>query len=162
MTAPLQPFQLHVPQDALVDLRDRLGRTRWPDGLPDVGWSYGIPPSVVKDLAEYWASEYDWRRHEAEINGYPHIVTSIDGTQVHALHVPSPEPEAIPLVLTHGWPGSIVEFFDVIGPLTDPKAHGGHAADAFHVVVPSIPGFGLSGPTPEPGWEVGRIARAWA
>jgi pimeloyl-ACP methyl ester carboxylesterase len=158
----LRPFRIEIPQADLDDLRDRLGRTRWPDELPGVGWDYGIPLGYVRDLAEYWRTSYDWRRHEARLNGFSQFTTEIDGQNVHFLHVRSAEPAALPLIITHGWPGSIVEFIDVIGPLTDPAAHGGDPADAFHVVAPSIPGFGFSGPTREPGWDVDRIAAAWA
>ncbi|HEX6445006.1 MAG TPA: epoxide hydrolase [Streptosporangiales bacterium] len=132
------------------------------DELPGVGWDYGAPVGYVRELAEHWRTGYDWRAHEAELNEYPQFTTTIDGANVHFLHVRSPEPDAVPLVLTHGWPGSVVEFLDVIGPLADPRAHGGDPADAFHVVVPSIPGYGFSGPTTDRGWNVDRIASAWA
>ena len=127
----------------------RLARTRWPDELPGVGWDYGVPLDYVKELAEHWRTGYDWRAWEARLNEYPQFTTTIDGQNIHFLHVRSPEPDALPLILTHGWPGSIVEFLDVIGPLTDPRAHGGDPADAFHLVIPSLPGYGFSGPTPE-------------
>ncbi|NUW39388.1 epoxide hydrolase family protein [Nonomuraea rhodomycinica] len=161
-TPQIRPFRIDIPQSELDDLRDRLARTRWPDELPGVGWSYGIPVSYVRRLAEYWRTGYDWREHEAALNAYPQFTTEIDGQDIHFLHVRSPEPDALPLILTHGWPGSIAEFMKVIGPLTDPRAHGGDPADAFHVVAPSIPGFGFSGPTREAGWDLGRVARAWA
>ncbi|MFF5110045.1 epoxide hydrolase family protein [Streptosporangium sp. NPDC000509] len=161
-TTEIAPFRIDIPQSALDDLHDRLARTLWPDELPGVGWSYGIPVSYVRELAEYWRSGYDWRKHEAALNEYPQFTTEIDGQNIHFLHVRSPEPDALPLVLTHGWPGSIVEFTKVIGPLTDPRAHGGDPADAFHVVAPSIPGFAFSGPTRETGWDLRRVARAWA
>ncbi|MCP2352881.1 epoxide hydrolase family protein [Nonomuraea roseoviolacea] len=161
-TTQIRPFRIDIPQSALDDLRDRLARTLWPDELPGVGWSYGIPVSYVRRLAEYWRSGYDWREHEAALNAYPQFTTEIDGQNIHFLHVRSPEPDALPLILTHGWPGSVAEFMKVIGPLTDPRAHGGDPADAFHVVAPSIPGFGFSGPTREAGWDLGRVARAWA
>ncbi|MGI5285860.1 epoxide hydrolase family protein [Nonomuraea polychroma] len=161
-TTEISPFRIDIPQSALDDLHDRLVRTLWPDELPGVGWSYGIPVSYVQRLAEYWRSGYDWRKHEAALNEYPQFTTEIDGQNIHFLHVRSPEPYALPLILTHGWPGSIVEFMKVIGPLTDPRAHGGDPADAFHVVAPSIPGFGFSGPTRETGWDLRRVARAWA
>lgn len=157
----IRPFRIDIPQDDLDDLRDRLTRTRWPDELPGVGWDYGIPLRYVRDLAEYWRTAYDWRAHERRLNGFPQFTTEIDGQRVHFLHVRSPEAAATPLIMTHGWPGSIVEFTEVIGPLTDPRAHGGDPADAFHLVVPSIPGYGFSGPTREPGWNVRRIALAW-
>lgn len=143
----MTPFRIDIPQAQLDDLKARLANTRWPDELPDVGWSYGVPTSYLRGLAEYWADGFDWRRQEARLNEHPQFVTEVEGQRVHFLHVRSPEPDALPLVLSHGWPGSIVEFLDVIGPLTDPAAHGGDAADAFHLVIPSLPGFGFSGPT---------------
>jgi epoxide hydrolase len=158
----IRPFRIDVPQADLDDLRDRLARTRWPDELPGVGWSRGVPVEYLKGLAGYWCGAYDWRAQEARLNQLPQYTTTIDGANVHFLHVRSPEPNALPLILTHGWPGSVVEFVNVIGPLTDPRSHGGDPADAFHVVVPSIPGFGFSGPTAETGWNVVRVARAWA
>ena len=158
----MEPFRIDVPDRALDDLHERLDRTRWPAEQAGIGWSRGVPIGYLRELTEYWRTTYDWRRHEAELNRLPQLTTTIDGTTVHAVHVRSPEPGALPLVLTHGWPGSIVELLDVIGPLTDPRAHGDDPADAFHVVAPSIPGFGFSGPTPDTGWGVTRIAAAWA
>jgi pimeloyl-ACP methyl ester carboxylesterase len=158
----IRPFRIDTPQADLDDLRDRLARTRWPSELPGPGWSRGVPVEYLLELAEYWRTGYDWREHEARLNELPQFVTDIDGASVHFLHVRSPEPDALPLILTHGWPGSIVEFLDIIEPLTDPRSHGGDSADAFHLVIPSIPGFGLSGPTGEPGWTQRRIARALA
>lgn len=160
-TADIRPFSIDIPQDQLDDLADRLARTRWPDELPEVGWDYGVPLDYLEELAEYWRHTYDWREHETRLNEFPQFTTTIDGQNVHFLHVRSPEPDALPLVLTHGWPGSVVEFLDVIGPLTDPRAHGGDPADAFHVVAPSIPGFAFSGPTEERGWDTHRIAAAF-
>jgi epoxide hydrolase len=157
----IQPFRIEIPQADLDDLRARLARTRWPDQLPGVGWDYGIPLEYVKELAEYWRTTYDWRVHEHRLNSFPQFTTTIDGQRVHFLHVRSPEPDALPLIITHGWPGSIAEFTEVIGPLTDPRAHGGDPADAFHLVVPSVPGYGFSGPTQDRGWNVRRIAQAW-
>jgi microsomal epoxide hydrolase len=157
----LQPFRIDVPDDVLIDLRERLARTRWPDEIPDQGWRYGTSLAYLQDLCETWRTKYDWRAYEARFNAWDHIVTEIDGTQVHAIHAPSPEPDAMPLVVTHGWPGSVSEFLDVIEPLRNPRAHGGEARDAFHVVVPSIPGYGWSGPTHDPGWDVRRVALAW-
>jgi epoxide hydrolase len=159
---PITPFRLDVPQADLDDLHDRLARTRWPDEPPGVGWSFGAPVGYLRELADYWRTTYDWRAQEARLNAFPQFTTKLDGHDVHLLHVRSPEPDALPLLLTHGWPGSIVEFLDVIGPLADPRAHGGDPADAFHVVVPTPPGFGLSGPTRETGWTVARVAKAWA
>jgi pimeloyl-ACP methyl ester carboxylesterase len=158
----IRPFRINIPQADLDDLRDRLGRTRWPDEVPGAGWSRGVPLDYLKGLAEYWRDGYDWRAQEAALNAYPQFTTEIDGQAVHFLHVRSPEPDALPLVLTHGWPGSVVDFLRVIGPLSDPRAHGGDPADAFHLVIPSIPGFGFSTPVREAGWETSRAGRAWA
>ncbi|WCH96560.1 epoxide hydrolase [Streptomyces moderatus] len=158
----VRPFRLDIPQSDLDDLHDRLDRTRWPDEIPGSGWAYGVPTDYLRDLVRHWRHVYDWRAAEARLNEWPQFTTTIDGANVHFAHVRSPEPDATPLIITHGWPGSIVEFLDVVGPLADPAAHGGDPADAFHVVVPSIPGFGLSGPTTEAGWEAGRVADAWA
>lgn len=158
----MEPFRIAVPDHTLDDLHERLRRTRWPAEPAGTGWSRGVPVGYLRELAGYWRTTYDWRRHEEELNRLPQLTTTIDGTTVHAVHVRSPEPGALPLVLTHGWPGSVVELLDVLGPLTDPRAHGGDPVDAFHVVAPSIPGFGFSGPTPDTGWGVARIAAAWA
>lgn len=158
----IKPFEINIPQEALDDLRERLTRTRWPEQLPGSGWERGVPLDYLKDLAEYWRGSYDWRKHEARLNEYPQFSTTIDGQNVHFLHVCSPEPDALPLIVTHGWPGSFVEFLDIIGPLTDPRSNGGDPADAFHLVIPAIPGFGFSGPAHETGWTTGRTASAWA
>lgn len=157
----LRGFRLDVGQGELDDLRERLGRVRWPDELPGVGWAYGMPLARMRELVGYWREEYDWRAAEARLNEWPQFTTVIDGARVHFAHVRSPEPDATPLLMTHGWPGSPVEFQRVAGPLTDPRAHAGDPADAFHLVLPSIPGFGLSGPTTETGWEFKRVARAF-
>lgn len=157
----IRPFQISIPDADLDDLRQRLRAARWPDELPDVAWDYGMPLQETQDLAAHWRDGYDWRTWEARLNAFPQFQTTIDGQNIHFLHVRSPEPDAMPLILTHGWPGSILEFIDVIGPLTDPRAHGGNPQDAFHVVAPSIPGFTLSGHTHERGWDVRRIAQAW-
>jgi pimeloyl-ACP methyl ester carboxylesterase len=162
MSQDIRPFRVEIPQSALDDLRDRLARTRWPVALPGADWSRGVPVSYLRELVAYWVDGYDWRQQEERLNAYPQFVTEIDGQTIHFLHVRSPEPDATPLVLSHGWPGSVVEFLDVIGPLTDPRSHGGDPADAFHVVIPSIPGFGFSGPTAETGWDSNRTARAYA
>lgn len=147
-TSPgIQPFRIDIPQVQLDDLHTRLAHTRWPEDLPDVGWSYGVPTSYLKQLAEYWRTSYDWRAHEAAWNRYPQFRTEIHGQRVHFLHITSPEPDALPLILTHGWPGSFVEFQRMIEALTDPRSHGGAASDAFHLVIPSLPGFAFSGPT---------------
>ncbi|MEU4221720.1 epoxide hydrolase family protein [Actinoplanes sp. NPDC026623] len=148
----MHPYRVHVPQADLDDLADRLSRTRWPDELPGAGWDYGIPLARVRELAERWRTGYDWRAHEAALNAYPQFVTEIDGQRVHFLHVRSANPDALPLVLLHGWPGSVLEFLDMTEPLTG----------RFHLVIPSIPGFGFSGPTGERGWDLGRIAGAFA
>ena len=157
-----EPFRIAVPDAAVDDLRRRVRETRWPDQLPGSGWSYGTDAEVLVPLAEYWADGYDWRRHEAALNAFPQLLTTVDGQQVHVIHAPSPEADALPLVLTHGWPGSVAEFAALIEPLRDPAAHGGDPADAFHVVVPSLPGYGFSGPTTAPGWSSRRIGAAWA
>lgn len=157
----MQPFRVDIPQADLDDLHRRLAHTRWPT-LPDVGWSRGVPVDYLQELADYWHTGYDWRAAEAHLNTFPQFTTQIDGANVHFLHVRSPEPDATPMVITHGWPGSVVEFLEVVGPLTDPRAHGGDPADAYHLVVPSLPGFGFSGPLPEAGWNNIRVARAWA
>jgi epoxide hydrolase len=158
----VSPFRIDVPDAQLDDLRQRLERTRWPDQLSNTGWEYGVPLGYLQDLADYWRTGYDWRAHEARFNSFPQFTTEIDGQRVHFLHVRSPEPDALPLILTHGWPGSAAEFLGVIGPLSDPRQHGGDPADAFHLVIPALPGFGFPGPTHEPGWDTVRTARAWA
>ncbi|MGW0765526.1 epoxide hydrolase family protein [Streptomyces sp. NPDC002676] len=158
----LRPFHIQIPDSELEDLYHRLDRTRWPDELPGVGWDYGIPLNYLKELAQYWRHEYDWRAAEARLNEWPQFITTIDGADIHFAHIRSPEPDATPLIVTHGWPGSIVEFERIVGPLTDPRAHGADPADAFHLVLPSIPGFGFSGPTRETGWEYRRVAAAFA
>jgi pimeloyl-ACP methyl ester carboxylesterase len=161
-TDMMRPFRVDIAQGALEDLKSRLALTRWPEEVPGLGWSRGVPLDYVKELAEYWRTEYDWRADEALLNSYPQYITEIDGANVHFIHVRSPEPDARPLLLTHGWPGSVVEFLDVIGPLSDPRGHGDPAAPAFHLVIPSLPGYGFSGPLHEPGWDLVRIAGAWA
>jgi pimeloyl-ACP methyl ester carboxylesterase len=158
----IEPFRADIPQDQLDDLGRRLAATRWPDELPGAGREYGLPLGELRDLVGYWRDGYDWRAQERRLNAVPQFTTRIDGQRVHFLHVRSAVPGALPLVLTHGWPGSVLEFLGVLGPLTDPAAHGGDAADAFDVVVPSIPGYGFSGPTAERGWTQQRVARAWA
>src|ERR671910_1325338 len=160
--AEIRSFRIDIPQADLDDLADRLARTRWPDELPGVGWSRGVPLDYIKELAEYWREGYDWREWEAKLTSSPQFTTTIDGQNIHFLHVRSSEPDALPLILTHGWPNTVVEYLALIGPLTDPRAHGGDPADAFHVVIPSLPGFAFSGPTHEKGWNAHRTARAWA
>src|SRR5919204_3955781 len=158
----IRPHRIEISQTQLDDLHERLARTRWPDELPGVGWSRGAPLDYLKALAEYWRSEYDWREQEARLNEFPQFTTEVDGQNIHFLHVRSREPDALPLIITHGYPSSIVEFMNMIGRLTDPRTHGGDPADAFHVVAPSLPGFGFSTPVTEPGWEVARTATAFA
>ncbi|MFG1796083.1 epoxide hydrolase family protein [Nocardia sp. NPDC049149] len=158
----IRPFHIEIPQADLDDLHDRLARTRWIDDLPGTGWERGVPTAYLKELAGYWAEKFDWRAVEAELNAYPQFLTTIDGQQVHFLHIRSAETDATPLLLLHGWPSSVVDFLDVIGPLTDPKAHGAPDAPAFHLVIPSLPGHGFSGPLTETGWHDGRVAAALA
>ena len=152
------PFTIEIPQTDLDDLRERLLRVRWPEPVPGAGAERGMPQDRMRELVEYWATKYDWRAHEARLNAFPQFRTTIDGQPIHFLHVRSPRPDALPLILTHGWPGSVVEFLDVIGPLTDPGADG----PAFHLVIPSLPGYGFSAPLTGTGWTINRIARAWA
>jgi pimeloyl-ACP methyl ester carboxylesterase len=156
----IAPFHIAIPQADVDDLKQRLARTRWPDPLPGAGWSRGVPLDYLRGLADDWQHAFDWRAREAELDRYPHFTTAIDGQTVHFMHVRSAEPDAMPLMLVHGWPGSIVEFLDVIGPLTDPRAHGGDPADAFHLVIPSIPGHAFSRPL-QPGWNRQHIAKAF-
>jgi pimeloyl-ACP methyl ester carboxylesterase len=148
----IKPFRIDIPQADLDDLADRLARTRWPNEVAGAGWDYGFPLARLKELAEHWRTTYDWREHEAKLNELPHFTTEIEGQNIHFVHVRSPKPDALALILTHGWPGSFLEFLDVIEPLSRD----------FHLVIPSIPGFGFSGPTHERGWDTVRVARAWA
>jgi pimeloyl-ACP methyl ester carboxylesterase len=157
----IKPFRIDIPQADIDDLHQRLSATRWPERETPDDWSQGIPLSYVKELCTYWHEEYDWRRCEAWLNGMPQFTTEIDGLDFHFLHIRSPHEHALPMVITHGWPGSVLEFSKVIGPLTDPGAHGGDPADAFHVVCPTLPGFGFSGKPSKPGWGVERIGEAW-
>jgi pimeloyl-ACP methyl ester carboxylesterase len=166
MSDAVTPFRVDIPQADLDDLGARLERTRWPDAeTTDGNWDQGMPLDRARALADYWRTDYDWRRAETLLNGFPQYTTPLDGPggplDIHFLHVRSPHAEALPLLLTHGWPGSVMEFHKVIGPLTDPEAHGGSAADAFHVVCPSLPGFAFSGKPTTTGWGVPAIARAW-
>ena len=161
MSDLIEPFQLSAPEAQLDDLRDRLHRPRWPDRETVTDTSQGPPLEKIQALAAYWRDDYDWRRCEAMLNGFGQYRTSIDGLGIHFLHISSPEPDALPLILTHGWPGSVLEFHKMIGPLTDPAAHGGNRSDAFHLVVPSLPGFGFSEKPAGPGWGIPRIADAW-
>ena len=161
MSDEITPFQIDIPDADVDDLQQRLRQTRWPDPETVDDWSQGIPLGYVRELCGYWLERYDWRASEARLNRFPQFRTEIDGVDIHFVHARSPEDGALPLVITHGWPGSIVEFHKVIEPLTDPVAFGGHARDAFHVVCPSLPGYGFSGKPGEPGWDTGRIAAAW-
>ena len=157
----ITPFRVAVSDAEIADLRERLGRTRWPDQLPDSGWDYGADLDYVRSLCEYWRDGFDWRAFEARFNAFPQYVGEADGQRLHFYHLRSPEPEARPLIISHGWPGSVAEFLEVLGPLSDPAAHGGDPADAFHVVAPSLPGFGFSGPTRARGYRGRDIAGAF-
>ncbi|MFI6951728.1 epoxide hydrolase family protein [Streptomyces sp. NPDC050422] len=166
MTAPttsalVRPFTISIPDAEIDDLKQRLARTRWPDPETVGDWSQGARVDNVRSLVEYWECGYDWRRFESDLNRLPQFLTEIDGLDIHFIHVRSKNPDAMPLILTHGWPGSIVEFLKLVGPLTDPVSFGGDAADSFDVVVPSLPGFGFSQKPKETGWNVARIASAW-
>ena len=157
----IRPYEFAIPDAELDDLRFRLRRTRWPERETPADWSQGVPLAYVKEVCEYWASEYDWRRCEALLNYWPQYHTEIDGLDIQFMHVRSPVENAMPMVMTHGWPGSVMEFMKVIAPLTDPVMHGGKAEDAFHVVCPTLPGFGFSGKPSAPGWGVEKIGEAW-
>ncbi len=166
MTDVFTPFEIAVGDEQLVDLHERLARTRWPEAETVEDWSQGVPLGYLREVCEYWRTSYDWRVREAALNRFPQFRTTLSGggdepLAIHFLHVRSPAPDALPLILTHGWPGSTTEFMEVAGPLTDPEAHGGDPADAFDIVVPSLPGFGFSGKPTRAGWNVDRIARAW-
>jgi pimeloyl-ACP methyl ester carboxylesterase len=157
----IEPYQIRVDNSVLEDLRTRLALTRFPDQIEGTGWEYGFPVDYLRDLVAYWRDEYDWRAAEARLNELPNFRTSIDGQSIHFIHARSSHAEALPLVIGHGWPGSIVEFLEVIPRLTEPVAHGGRADDAFHVIAPSLPGYGFSDPTQTRGWDGWRIARAF-
>jgi len=161
-TKEVTPFKVHVPQAALDDLKKRLANTRWPDKEPVSDWSQGVPLAQAQELTQYWRTRYDWRRVESSLNALPQFRTQIDGLGIYFIHVRSKHENALPIILTHGWPGSVLEFLQVIGPLADPTAYGGTADEAFHVVIPSLPGFGFSDKPTEPGWRLPRIASAWA
>jgi pimeloyl-ACP methyl ester carboxylesterase len=158
----IRPFEIHVPDEDLADLQRRVAATRWPPNELVADRSQGVQLATIEELARYWTTDYDWRVCEAELNALPQFTTRIDGQDIHFIHVTSRHENALPLIITHGWPGSILEMLGVTGPLTDPTAHGGSAEDAFHVVIPSLPGYGFSGEPTETGWDPGRIARAWA
>ncbi|MFE9692001.1 epoxide hydrolase family protein [Micromonospora sp. NPDC005806] len=158
----IRPFRLDAPEEAIADLRRRIAATRWPTRELVTDRAQGVQLAMVQELVRYWTTEHDWRAFEAKLNALPQYTTYIDGVEIHFIHVRSQHENALPLIMTHGWPGSVVELLGVIGPLTDPTAHGGRAEDAFHLVLPSLPGYGFSGEPAEFGWENGRIARAWA
>jgi pimeloyl-ACP methyl ester carboxylesterase len=158
----IRPFEFDVPEGSLEELRSRLAATRWPSKELVDDRSQGVQLETVQALARYWASDYDWRKCESKLNALPQFTTEIDGVEIHFIHVPSKHEDALPLVMTHGWPGSVIELLESIGPLTDPTAHGGRAEDAFHLVLPSLPGYGFSGEPADLGWNVGRVAQAWA
>jgi pimeloyl-ACP methyl ester carboxylesterase len=160
--ATIRPFRVEVPDQALDDLRRRIAATRWPSKelIPDR--SQGVQLATIQELARYWATDYDWRKAEQKLNALPQFTTEIDGVDIHFLHVKSPHADALPLIMTHGWPGSVIELLEVVGPLTDPAAHGAEATDAFDLVLPSLPGYGFSGEPTELGWDPGRVAQAWA
>lgn len=162
MNSVIRPFRIDVPDEVLQDLRRRLEHTRWPDRELVDDWSQGIPLAYVQDLCHTWATDYDWRAREEQFNAFSQFVTEIDGVDIHLIHEVSPHPQAVPLLITHGWPGSIAEFHKVIGPLVDPTAFGGSAEDAFHIIAPALPGFGFSGKPTQTGWGVEKIADVWA
>jgi pimeloyl-ACP methyl ester carboxylesterase len=161
-TIGISPFQVEIPDEELAELRRRIEATRWPTGELVADRSQGVQLAALQALAGYWTSEYDWRRCEARLNALPQFTTEIDGVEIHFIHVRSPHESALPLIMTHGWPGSVVELLETVGPLTDPTAHGGGAEDAFDLVLPSLPGYGFSSEPVELGWNVGRVAQAWA
>jgi len=157
----VRPFRVNVPEAELVDMRRRIDATRWPEREPVTDASQGVQLATIQKLARYWATDYDWRKCEARLNAQPQFMTEIDGLDIHFIHVRSKHDNAMPLIVTHGWPGSIIELLKIIDPLTNPMAHGGSASDAFHVVIPSIPGYGFSGKPTTTGWDPARMARAW-
>ena len=161
-TTDIHSFQIEIPQEQIDDLRQRIAATRWPSAelVPDR--SQGVQRAMLQELARYWTSGYDWRKAEAKLNALPQFTTEIDGVEIHFIHVRSPHENALPLIMTHGWPGSVMELLETVGPLTDPTAHGGEAEDAFDLVLPSIPGYGFSAEPTEIGWDPGRTGRAWA
>ncbi len=161
MDDDVRPFRIEIPQSVIDDLRDRLRRTRWPEPETVDDWSQGTPLAYARELCRSWMEDYDWPAAQARLNQFPQFITAIDGLDIHFIHVRSPHPDATPLVMTHGWPGSVVEFHKVIAPLTDPASHGGSPEDAFHVVCPTLPGFGFSGKPARAGWNVDRIADGW-
>ena len=161
-SSAIRPFRVSVPEAALVDLRTRIAATRWPERETVADASQGVPLATMQELARYWATEYDWRKGESRLNALPQFITEIDGLDIHFIHVRSKHDNALPLIVTHGWPGSIIEQLKIIDPLTNPTAHGASASDAFHVVIPSMPGYGFSGKPTSTGWGPERMGRAWA
>ena len=159
---PIQPFRIDVPEEELAELRRRIAAASWPTKELVEDRSQGVQLATLRELARYWQTDYDWRKVEARLNALPQFTTEIDGVDIHFIHVRSQHEDAMPLIMTHGWPGSVIELFEVVGPLTDPTAHGGRAEDAFHLVLPSLPGYGFSDEPTEIGWDLGRTARAWA
>ncbi len=160
--AEIRPFQVDMPEEAIADLQRRIAATRWPSRELVADRSQGVQLTTLQELTRYWAADYDWRRCEAELNALPQFTTEIDGVDIHFIHVKSPHADAMPLIITHGWPGSVIELLEAVGPLTDPTEHGGRAEDAFDLVLPSLPGYGFSGEPAEIGWNPGRVAQAWA
>jgi pimeloyl-ACP methyl ester carboxylesterase len=160
--AEIRPFRVDMPDEAIADLRRRIAATRWPSKELVDDRSQGVQLATIQELARYWTTDYDWRKCEARLNALPQFTTEIDGVDVHFIHVKSPRENALPLIMTHGWPGSVIELLETVGPLTDPAAHGGQAEDAFHLVLPSLPGYGFSSEPAEIGWNPGRVAQAWA
>jgi pimeloyl-ACP methyl ester carboxylesterase len=158
----IRPFHVDVPEEDLAELRRRIAATRWPTKELVGDRSQGVRLATLQELSRYWETDYDWRKAEARLNALPQFTTQIDGVEIHFIHVRSQHEDALPLLMTHGWPGSVIELLEVVGPLTDPTAHGGQAEDAFHLVLPSLPGYGFSGEPAELGWNVGRVAQAWA
>ena len=158
----IRPFQVEIPEEELAELRRRIKATRWPSKELVADRSQGVQLATLQALTRYWTTEYDWRKCEARLNALPQFTTEIDGVNIHFIHVESPHEHALPLIMTHGWPGSVIELLEVVGPLTDPTAHGGRAEDAFDLVLPSLPGYGFSGEPTEVGWDPSRTARAWA
>jgi hypothetical protein len=153
----IQPFRIDVPEKEIVDLRRRIAATKWPDRETVSDATQGVQLATMRELARYWATDYDWRKVEARLNGLPQFITEIDGLDIHFIHVRSPNDDALPLIVTHGWPGSVIEQLKIIGPLTNPTAHGGNSSDAFHLVIPSLPGYGFSGKPTAPGWTLAAL-----
>jgi Epoxide hydrolase N terminus len=162
MANEVRSFRIEIPEEQIDDLARRIAATRWPTEELVEDRSQGVQLATMRELARYWTTEYDWRKCEARLNALPQFTTEIDGLDIHFIHVRSPHEDALPLIMTHGWPGSVVELLETVGPLTDPTAHGGDAEDAFHLVLPSIPGYGFSGQPRDLGWDAGRIGVAWA